>query len=231
MVQFRAHFRIAMSSGPTVLQCVAVCYSVLQSCCKCMHTPAWHHHRSPLRCSVLQRVAVCCSALQSCCHSAHTPALSQEPPVLQCIASCCSVLQCVAACCSYIATPRTFPHCIIVGAHCVAVDCSMLRCIAVCFDVLPSYYRILRCFHQSNDCIRNSVYRYCISDLITGLICKRALWKRLYSAKETCHFIDPADRSPHIVREKSHRMGWRRYGVATMSRLLKIIGLFCKRAL
>jgi len=53
-----------------VLQCVAVCCSVLQRVAAC--------------CSVLQRVAVCCSVLQrvaACCS------------VLQRVAACCSVLQ------------------------------------------------------------------------------------------------------------------------------------------
>jgi len=51
-----------------VLQCVAVCYSVLQFgavCCTVCCTVC---------CSVLQCIAVCCS-------------------VLQCVAVCCSVLQ------------------------------------------------------------------------------------------------------------------------------------------
>ena len=52
---------------PRVLQCVAVCRSVLQMLLYVV-----------LCCSVLQCVAVCCS-------------------VLQCVAVCCSVLQCVAA--------------------------------------------------------------------------------------------------------------------------------------
>jgi len=55
----------------SVLQCVAVCCSVLQCVAvECMYLL-----------SVLQCVAVCCS-------------------VLQCVAVCCSVLQCVAVCCS-----------------------------------------------------------------------------------------------------------------------------------
>ena len=33
---------------------------------------------------------------------------------------------------------------------------------------------------------------------IIGLICKRALWKRLYSAKETYNLIDPTNRSHSI---------------------------------
>jgi len=35
-------------------------------------------------------------------------------------------------------------------------------------------------------------------DKMIGLFCKRALQKRRYSAKETCHFIDPTDRSHPI---------------------------------
>jgi len=35
-------------------------------------------------------------------------------------------------------------------------------------------------------------------DKIVGLFCKRALYKRRYSAKETCHFIDPTDHSHPI---------------------------------
>ena len=39
---------------------------------------------------------------------------------------------------------------------------------------------------------------------IIGLFCKRALWKRLYSAKETCNFKEPTNRShpicTHILR-------------------------------
>ena len=39
-----------------------------------------------------------------------------RPPVLQCVAVCCSVLQCVAVCCSVL--------------QCVAVCCSVLQCVA-----------------------------------------------------------------------------------------------------
>jgi len=70
-----------------VLQCVAVCFSVMK--CDAVH-------RSVLQCnaaccSVLQYVAVCCSVLQciAACYS-----------VLQCGAVYCSVLQCVAVCCT-----------------------------------------------------------------------------------------------------------------------------------
>jgi len=53
-----------------------------------------------------------------------------------------------------------------------------------------------------------------------GLFCKRALQKRLYSAKETYNF-----------RGLFYSSVSGSYGVATISRLLQMRGLFCKRAL
>ena len=69
-----------------MLQCVAVCCSVLQRVAVC--------------CSVLQRVAVSCSELQCvavCC------SVSIPRPVISFMArpsACCSVLQYVAVCCN-----------------------------------------------------------------------------------------------------------------------------------
>jgi len=40
-------------------------------------------------------------------------------------------------------------------------------------------------------------------DKIIGLFCKRALYKRLYSAKVTYNFIDPTDRSHPICHTRS----------------------------
>jgi len=76
----------------SVLQCVAVCGSVMQCftvCCNVLQSVAVCG--SVLQCvtvccSVLQRVAVCCSLLQyvvSCV----------------CVTVCCSVLQCIVICC------------------------------------------------------------------------------------------------------------------------------------
>ena len=62
-----------------MLQCVALCRSLLQCvavCCIVSHV-LQRRGFEPLESSVLQCVAVCCS-------------------VLQCVAVCCSVLQCVA---------------------------------------------------------------------------------------------------------------------------------------
>ena len=39
---------------------------------------------------------------------------------------------------------------------------------------------------------------------ITGLFCKRALLKRLYSAKETYHFEEPTNRSHPIICTRDH---------------------------
>ena len=79
-----------------VLQCVAVCCSVLQCVAVC--------------CSVSQCVAVCCSVSLQPFYSAYTPSLLLHTRsntwlvdcicVLPCVAVCCSVLQCVAVCCS-----------------------------------------------------------------------------------------------------------------------------------
>jgi len=64
-----------------VLQCAAVCDSVLQSVAV-VGTPFF-----------MQCVAVCCSMLQSV-------AVVGTPSCMQCVAVCCSVVQRAAACCS-----------------------------------------------------------------------------------------------------------------------------------
>ena len=64
-----------------------------------------------------------------------------------------------------------------------------------------------------------------------GLFCKRALQKRRYSAKKTYNFKAPTHRShpmPYISIYKWHDF-WLAHPAAP--RLLKMIGLFCKRAL
>jgi len=107
----------AILAGCSMLQCVAVCCSVLQcershpipSAFLVIHTHILSHaHYSPVVvcCSVLQRVAVCCSVLQckrcppmlSIFLVIHTHILSHAHYSL--VVSCCSVLQRVAVCCS-----------------------------------------------------------------------------------------------------------------------------------
>jgi len=107
-----------------VLQCVAVCCSVLQ----CVADPCVYTYRRAFGqratrgmanvacCSVLQCVAVCCSAMQIYVYKgteepkgrpmvlqmqqAEHPHTAEAPVVLQYVAVCCSALQCVAVCCS-----------------------------------------------------------------------------------------------------------------------------------
>ena len=87
-----------------MLQCAAVCCSVLQCAAVC--------------CSALQCVAVCCSVLQCaavCCS------------VLQCAAVCCSVLHCVVVYCSVL-------QCVAVcrcALQCAAVCYNVLQRVAV----------------------------------------------------------------------------------------------------
>jgi len=84
----------------SVLQCVAVCCSVLLQCeavcCRsCLFTPDL---QIQVCCSISQCVvAVCDSVLQFL----FPPTASTAPGVLQCAAlNYCSVLQCIAVCCS-----------------------------------------------------------------------------------------------------------------------------------
>jgi len=99
---------IYLSHTSSVLQCIAVCWSVCGSVLQCV----------TVCCSVLQCVAVCCR-------------------VWQCVSVCCSVLlslsrvfqtlpvwmlQFVAVCCSVL--------------QCGAVRCMVLQCVAWCCNVL-----------------------------------------------------------------------------------------------
>ena len=87
-----------------VLQCVAVCVNSLDPCTK-----------STTCCSVLQCVAVCCSVLQCALthwtHARRVPHVAVCCSVLQCVAVCCSVLQCAAVCCSVLQCVAVWTHC------------------------------------------------------------------------------------------------------------------------
>jgi len=61
---------------------------------------------------------------------------------------------------------------------------------------------------------------------IAGLFCKKDLSKRRYSAKETYNSEEPTNQY-----SQTSARDWMYYGVTMISRLLKIVGLFCKRAL
>ena len=89
----------------SVLQCAAVCCSVLQ---------CWAVYYSVLLC-----VAVCCSVLQS---------VAVFYSVLQRAAVCCSVPHCVAVCCIVLQCLQ----CVAVCRSVLEVCCSVLECAAVC---------------------------------------------------------------------------------------------------
>jgi len=82
-------------------------------------------------------------------------------------------------------------------------------------DCVMSHARMIFVTHLSDSC--HTQEYMCMShtwlygvvlvgriDKIIGLFCKRALLKRLYSAKETYNFIDPTDRSHPICVCHTH---------------------------
>ena len=86
------------------------------------------------------------------------------------------------------------------------------------------YYRSLKKIAR-RECCTTEYGVATISRLlkIIGLFCKRSLQKRLIFSKETYNFKEPTDRSHPIAK-----IHIRHSGLATCSRLLKIIGLFCR---
>ena len=131
-----------------ILQCVAVCYSVLH----CVAETA-------VRCSELQFAAVCFSVLQcvSVCFS-----------VLQCAAGCCSVLQCAALRESRGTSPSGGS-----GFLRVAVRRSVLQCAAACCSVLQYAAKWSRTFFACVYCVFAGYGVATISRLlkIIGLFC------------------------------------------------------------
>jgi len=196
-------------------------------------------------CRKLQWVAVCCSMLQhSMNESAAYHACSEVSPLLQCVAVSCSVLQYFAECCrvlqfaaqrsSSVRKPCCWAHNTCKSHRLwmghirwrlvpdpVAVCCRVLQCVAVCCSVLQ--WNILR-----RDWISAKVSAFeCVMSesvlLHTQLQCVAVCCSVLQ-----CIAVGIYCGKTGILQE---RLCCIPYGVATMSRLLKIIGLFCKRAL
>ena len=92
----------------SVLQCVAVCCSVLQCVAVCLVNESCHAYKRVMWLSVLQCVAVCCSVscewLLSRIPTSHVTYVADFCMSLVtyfkewCDSVCCSVLQCVAVC-------------------------------------------------------------------------------------------------------------------------------------
>jgi len=167
-------------------------------------------------CSVLQYVAVCCS-------------------MLQCVAVCCSVLQCVAVCRSVL--------------HCVAVCCSVLQCVAytrqhlsyvpcACKHVLVNLRVLGFTFIICEDVVS---HKGCIYDAYHCHIhCRSLVRVYVHAYIHSCvhvfiyiivymHIYIHVCMYSYVLCVRLHLsyVIW----VATISRLLKIIRLFCKRAL
>ena len=136
---------------------------------------------------------------------------------VQCVAACCSVIQCVVVCCSML--------------HCVAVCCSVLQCVAI------------------QDCLQY-VAESC-STLHCVTVCCNVFFRALLRTA-ACYRVAETHRMPYVYRSfsgKEHTISGSFaennlqlkasygslppytvccYGVATISRLLQIIGLFCR---
>ena len=110
-----------------MLQCVAVCCSVLQCVAVILRNVKYISQFFSMKhilvcCSVLQCVAVCCSVLQCVAVILRNVNYFSQFFSMKHILMCCSVLQCVAVCCSVL--------------QCVAVCCSDPSKCKICFIVL-----------------------------------------------------------------------------------------------
>ena len=126
-----------------VLQCVSVCYNVLQWLIR-MATTGRVLKRVAVCCSLLQSVAVCCILLQSVAvcidvlqlliQSATTEGLVFS--VMQCIAVCCSVLLYVAVICKVSQCVAVCSSCwsvwLLDRAHSAEMKCSLDGNIGLC---------------------------------------------------------------------------------------------------
>ena len=106
----------------------------------------------------------------------------------------------------------------------------------------PQKSRIISAFFAKNDlqvkasdgssppCTKNPVIltqSFWLGEIPSDFDFGRALWKRLYSAKEThTSIIDIFPKKKDLDDLEMYR--WCLYGVATIHRLLKIMGLFCR---
>jgi len=125
-------FRLQHCRTRHVLQCVAVCCSVLRcipvsSCSNCNIVKRHLLQCVAVCCSVLQCVAVCRIVLQ--CLPVPTPTLSHRA----CVAVCCSVLQCVAVCCSAL----QYVSVLTLATSSLQACCSVLQCVGSVLQCVP----------------------------------------------------------------------------------------------
>ena len=105
--------------------------------------------------------------------------------------------------------------------HCVAVCCSVLQYI----HIIHVNWCVLQCAAlvavccgccsvlQLLQCVAGTIHKYNVYVYMSNVfVCVKCVYMCQYMCKQTRDY-------------------WRTYGVATISRRLKIIGLFCKRSL
>jgi len=151
----------------------------------------------------LQCVALCCSIL----------CILSSWPVLQCVAVCCSILQCVAVCCSVL--------------PCIAVCCSVLPCVAVCCSILChlSSWSVLQyvavcCSVLQYVAVCCSVLQHSLPPFILTCDILYHMWMSRVMYQWTMTYVWIKIVMPESCVNESC------YGVAAISRLPKITGLF-----
>ena len=200
-------------------------------------------------CSVLQCAAVCCSGLQQ----SVPPSPEPEPPttkvseacwifrvavccsVLQCVAVCCSVLQCVAVCCSNSTSSSRTTYIDSSARSLFDVSNELsLKIFFVC--VLHCGASVLHCVFLSLILQCSSANSQCAGRMFGICVCARAcmfvcVYVRMCMCMCVCVCVCVYVCARASVCVSPTKRPEDSYGVAIISRLLKIIGLFCKRAL
>ena len=164
-------------------------------------------------CLMYMFVAVCCSVLQCIYIFSRIRVCVSDVHVF------CSVLLCVAVCCSVLYICLRIRVC----ASDVQVCCSVLQCVVVCCSVLQCvavYIHLFThlCVYVWCTCLLQCV-AVCCSVLQCVALCIHLLTHSCVYVWCTCAVYHQFTRERDI------------YGVATISRLLKMIGHFCKTAL
>jgi len=228
------------------LQCVAVCCSVLQCvavCCRvilCTTSPEFNmipalQHKMHIATQmhfVLQCVvALCCRCTQY--HTwTHSNTLLQHTATQN--AHCNTNTLCVAARCSSVLPSDAVwfcaehvPYVLCVAVRCSVLQCavvysvvsmySVLHCVAVCCSVLQC---VAKCCH-----VQHGSYVFCCSALQCVAVCCSVLpCTAVKWLINTWHDSFPLPLCHTSIPSCS-------YGVALLTGIDKIIGLFCKRAL
>jgi len=141
--------------------------------------------------------------------------------MLQCVplqyaAVCCSVLQCTTACCHMVQGVHCGIEGVVKWVCCVAVCCSVLQRVAACCSVLQN------CVGYCIVTERVVKLACCVAVRCSVLQCAAVCCSVLQNGAGYC--IVALDDEIVVKCVLCH-------GLATISRLLTIIGLFCKRAL